>query len=202
MTGNGVAFTPNVTPIYNLTDDDFVHEDGKDPVEVVRSDPFTAKNWVTLETLDRGNQYNAAPVDVWDQNAIELYGLNRDSSIAAHEFCDAKVAQISAQLILQRRLYIRNSYQFKLSFEYCLLEPMDLVTITDSGLGMSNVAARIVSIEEDEAGILAVTAEEFPGGTATAVAYPVQRGTSPIARSGRYPRRRSIRPLFSSRLER
>ncbi len=178
VTGNGVTFTPNVTPFYNLTDDDFVHEDGKDPVEVVRSDPFTAKNWVTLETLDRGNQYNAAPVDVWDQNAIELYGLHRDSSITAHEFCDANVAQISAQLILQRRLYIRNSYQFKLSFEYCLLEPMDLVTITDAGLGMSNVAVRIISIEEDGAGILAVTAEEFPGGTATAVAYPVQRGTS------------------------
>ena len=151
VTGNGVTFTPNVTPIYNLTDDDFVHQDGKDPVEVVRSDPFTAKNWVTLETPDRGNQYNAAPVDVWDQNAIELYGLHRDSSITAHEFCDANVAQISAQLILQRRLYIRNSYQFKLSFEYCLLEPMDLVTITDAGLGMSNVMVRIVSIEEDEA---------------------------------------------------
>ncbi len=178
VTGNGVTFTPNVTPIYNLTDDDFVHEDGKDPVEVIRSDPFTAKNWVSLEILDRGNHYNAAPVDVWDQNAIELYGLHRESSIAAHEFCDAKVAQTSAQLILQRRLYIRNSYLFKLSFEYCLLEPMDLVTITDVGLGMSNVAVRIVSIEEDEAGILTVAAEEFPGGTATAVAYPVQRGTS------------------------
>ena len=178
IAGNGVSFMPNVTPIYNLNDDDFVHEDGKDPVEVIRSDPFTAKNWITLETLDRGNQYNATPVDVWDQNAIEQYGLQRESSITAHEFCDPNVAQISAQLILQRRLYIRNTYQFKLSFEYCLLEPMDLVTITDPGLGMSNVAARIVSIEEDEGSILTVTAEEFPGGTATAAAYPVQRGTS------------------------
>ena len=77
IAGNGVSFMPDVTPIYNLNDDDFVHEDGKDPVEVIRSDPFTAKNWITLEMLDRGNQYNATPVDVWDQNAIELYGLQR-----------------------------------------------------------------------------------------------------------------------------
>jgi hypothetical protein len=28
-----VTFSPNVTPIYNLTDDDFIHEDGKDPLE-------------------------------------------------------------------------------------------------------------------------------------------------------------------------
>ncbi len=184
---NGVTFTPNVTPIYNLSDDDFVHEEGKDPVDVIRSDPFTAKNWITLEALDRGNQYNAAPVDVWDQNAIELYGLQRESSITAHEFCDPKVAQISAQLILQRRLYIRNAYQFKLSFEYCLLEPMDLVTITDPGLGMIDVAARIVSVEEDEAGILTVTAEEFPGGIATAAAYPVQRGTPELLDQGVIP---------------
>ena len=87
---------------------------------------------------------------------------------------DDGVGQISAQLILQRGLYIRNTYNFKLSFEYCLLEPMDLVTVTDSGLGLTNVAIRITAIEEDDAGLLSVTAEEFPGGTATAVQYPVQ----------------------------
>jgi len=53
---------------------------------------------------------------------------------------------------------------------------MDLVTITDTLLGLTNVAVRITEIEEDDAGILAVTAEEFPGGTATAVQYPVQIG--------------------------
>jgi hypothetical protein len=94
--------------------------------------------------------------------------------ITASEFCSEDIAQISAQLILQRGLYIRNTYNFKLSFEYCLLEPMDLVTVTDSGLGLTNVAIRITAIEEDDAGLLAVTAEEFPGGTATAVQYPVQ----------------------------
>jgi Putative phage tail protein len=77
-------------------------------------------------------------------------------------------------LILQRQLYIRNTYQFKLSFEYCLLEPMDLVTVTDSGLGLTNVAVRITSVEEDSDGLLSVTAEEFPVGIATAVQYPAQ----------------------------
>ncbi len=84
------------------------------------------------------------------------------------------MGQVSAQLILQRGLYIRNTYHFMLSFEYCLLEPMDFVTVTDSGLGLTNVAIRITAIEEDDAGLLSVTAEEFPGGTATAVQYPVQ----------------------------
>jgi Putative phage tail protein len=169
-----VTFSPNVTPIYNLTDDDFIHEDGKDPLEVVRSDPFASYNRQRLQINARVAFYDAVPIDVWDQNAIELYGLRMASDITASEICDVGSGQISAQLILQRQLYIRNTYAFKLSFEYCLLEPMDLVTVTDSGLDLINVAIRITAIEEDDAGLLSVTAEEFPGGTATAVQYPVQ----------------------------
>jgi Putative phage tail protein len=173
-----VTFNPNVTPLYNLTDDDFIHEDGKDPLEVVRSDPYASYNWQRLQINSRrwGVNYSAVPIDAWDQNAIELYGLRRASDITASEICDEAVAQVSAQLILQRQLYIRNTYAFKLSFEYCLLEPMNLVTVTDAALGLNNVAIRITAIEEDDAGLLAVTAEEFPGGTATAVQYSVQGG--------------------------
>jgi hypothetical protein len=169
-----VTFNPNVTPIYNLTDDDFIHEDGKDPLEVVRSDPYASYNWQRLQINARVAFYDAVPIDAWDQNAIELYGLRRASDITASEICDVGVGQVSAQLILQRGLYIRNTYNFKLSFEYCLLEPMDLVTVTDPLLGLNNAPIRITAIEEDDAGVLAVTAEEFPGGTATAVQYPVQ----------------------------
>jgi len=175
-----VTFNPNVTPVFNLTDDDFIHEDGKDPLEVVRSDPYATYNWQRIQINSRsyGVNYSAVPIDVWDQNAIELYGLRRASDITASEICDPAVGQVSAQLILQRQLYIRNTYNFKLSFEYCLLEPMDLVTVTDSGLGLANVAIRITAIEEDDAGLLSVTAEEFPGGTATAVQYPTQGNSS------------------------
>src|ERR1700730_19364033 len=176
--GGGATFTPNVAPIYNLAHGDFMHEDGKDPLEAVRSDPYASFNWQRLNASQRWNNYDALPVDAWDQNAIELYGLRVAPEITASEFCDPYIAQIAAQLILQRGLYIRNTYHFKLSFEYCLLEPMDLVTVTDAGLGLANVAVRITAIEEDDAGLLSVTAEEFPGGTATAVQYPTQGNSS------------------------
>ena len=172
-----MTFNPNVTPIYNLADDDFIHEDGKDPLEVVRSDPYASYNWQRLQINDFYNYYDATPIEAWDQNAIELYGLRMASDITASEITDPTVGQISAQLILQRGLYIRNTYNFKLSFEYCLLEPMDLVTVTDAALGLTNVAIRITAIEEDDAGLLSVTAEEFPGGTASAVQYPSKPNT-------------------------
>ena len=194
------TFTPNVTPIYNLADDDFIHEDGKDPLEVVRSDPYASYNWQRLQISQRynsaGTGYDLTPIDAFDQNAIELYGLRMASDITANEICDPFVGQRSAQLILQRGLYIRNHYNFKLSFEYCLLEPMDLVTVTDTALGLTNVAIRIVSIEEDDAGILSVTAEEFPGGTATAVQYPVQSGGGTSTNQGVVPARVNVPILY------
>jgi Putative phage tail protein len=117
------------------------------------------------------NSYVPWPIDVWDQNAIGLYGLRMGSDIQADEICGPSVGQNSAQLILQRGLYIRNHYKFKLSFVYCLLEPMDLVNITDSSIGLSNVTVRITEIEEDDDGLLSITAEEFPGQTSTSVKY-------------------------------
>jgi len=174
------AFTPNLTPVYNLSDDDFIYTEGEDPVQVSRTDPYAAYNMQAVEIFYRGNSYAATPIVAFDQNAIDLYGLRIASTITAHEICDSEIALNAAQLILQRGLYIRNTYTFKLSWEYCLLEPMDLVTISDPGLGLVNTAVRITEIDEDGNGLLNIVAEEFPAGTATAVAYPIQTSSGTV----------------------
>jgi hypothetical protein len=168
------TFTPNVTPVYDLTDDDILHDDDKDPVQVERSDPYGASNMQILQISQRTNFYDATPITVFDQNAIERYGLRIAAGVTASDICDPNVGQTAAQLILQRGLYIRCHYTFKLSWEYCLLEPMDLVTLTDAALGLERTTVRITEIEEDDEGILSITAEEFPAGVATGAAYPVQ----------------------------
>ena len=173
IAGSSRLFTPNTTPVYDLGDDDFVYEDGTDPVQVTRLDSYAVANVQRLECFDRSNQYAATPVEARDQNAIEQFGLNIGSTVTAHEICDLGIGLVAAQLILQRGLYIRNSYQFQLSWEYCLLEPMDLVTLTDSGLGLANTPVRITTVEEGSDGLLAITAEEYPGSTATASSYTV-----------------------------
>ncbi len=184
VTGNGVTFTPNVSPIYDLGDDDFKLEHNEDPLQVSRSDPFAASNVWRLEIAERNNAYNLTTVESRDQNAIELYGMRIAPTVTAHEICDQDVASISGQLMLQRAVYIRNTYKFSLSWEYCLLDPMDLVTVTDSVLGLTKAPVRITEIEEDEDGFLSVTAEEFPLGTATATLYPTQGVTNnPINRN-------------------
>jgi hypothetical protein len=169
----GASFAPNLTPVYDLADSDFVDERGnKDPLQVSRVDPFSLPTIQRIECLSRDNEYATIPVEARDQSQIELYGMRVGSTIQAHEICDEiNVGPIVAQTILQRQLYVRAHYAFKLSWEYCLLDPMDVVTINDANLGLSACPVRIVSIEEDDKGLLAVTAEELTIGVSTPALY-------------------------------
>jgi hypothetical protein len=174
ITGNGVTFTPNTTPLYSLTDEDFIHSQGEDPVQITRGDPYSRPNWQSVEIKGRSDAYNTGPVIAFDQSMIDRFGLRVGSTVTAHEICDIGMAQISLQLMLQRTLYIRDTYKFRLGPEFCLLDPMDLVQLTDAAIGLDATTVRITDIEEDDAGVLTITAEEFPAGVATPVTYPTQ----------------------------
>jgi hypothetical protein len=177
---NPRTYTPNLTPVYALTDFDFVDEDGKkDPVQAQRADPFSLPTIQRIECLSRSNQYGSTPVEARDQSQIELYGARVGSTIQAHEICDEIViGPVVAQTILQRQLYVRTHFMFKLSWEYCLLDPMDIVAITDANLGLSAYPVRIVTIEEDDKGLLTVTAEELVAGVSTPGANPSNGATA------------------------
>ncbi len=167
------AYVPNLTPVYALTDADFVDEKGnKDPVQVERADVFSLPTIQRVEVSSRANQYSATPVEARDQASIEVFGPRVGSTIQGHEICDELImGPLVAQTILQRELYVRTKFKFKLSWEYCLLDPMDVVTITDANLGLSNYPVRIIEIEEDDKGLLAITAEELVTGVSTPAFY-------------------------------
>ena len=167
------SYTPNLTPVYALTDSDFVDEKGnKDPLQVERADVFSLPTIQRVEVLSRSNQYSATPVEARDQSQIEIFGPRVGSTIQGHEICDEFViGPLVAQTILQRELYVRTKFKFELSWEYCLLDPMDVVTITDANLGFSNYPVRIVEVEENDKGLLAITAEELVVGVSTPAFY-------------------------------
>ena len=169
-----VSFVPNLTPAYGLTDLDFINEKGnKDPVQAQRLDPFSLPTIQRIECRSRDNQYGTTPVEARDQSQIELYGPRVGSVIQADEICDENViGPIVAQTILQRGLYVRTYFVFKVSWEYCLLDPMDVVTITDANLGLAAFPVRILTIEEDDKGLLAIRAEELVLGVSTPGANP------------------------------
>ena len=172
--GNGAVYVADNKAVYDLTDDDFIVSGAQDPVKVERKTNADAFNQIQVEYLDRANDYNVAIAEVKDQANIEQYGLRPKDAIKMHGICDGKVAQKVAQQLLQRALYVRNEYEFKLGWKYCLLEPMDIVTLTDAGLGLNKTPVRITEIEEDEEGVLSIKAEDYPVGVYTVSEYPTQ----------------------------
>lgn len=174
VTGNGVTWTPDNIPVASLGLDDFLPGEGEPPVTVKIRSSADSYNEVSLEFLDRNHEYNTDVAKAADQAAIEQFGLRPMDTIKAYEICDAEIASHVAQLLVQRKLYVRNEYEFPLGWQHVLLEAMDLVTITEPGLGLVDHLVRIISVEEDDNGKLTVVAEDALLGVGSAQRYPVQ----------------------------
>lgn len=180
------SYVPDLTVQYALTNSDFIAPAGEPPVKITRKRQADAFNVVQVECLDRANQYNNYVAEAKDQASIETYGLRPMEPIEAHAICDANVGRSVAQTILQRELYVRNVYEFTVGWRYGRLEPMDIVSITDSipgGTGLANTPVRIRNIEENENGELAMTAEDVNIGVSTPGVYQTQptQGSTPQA---------------------
>ena len=173
----GVTFTPSTDPLAtgdganasiraHLTMDDFKTGSGRAPIEVQRKN-FVADhdsngyyNLLRVEFLNRLNAYNTETIEVKDEAGIAQFGEIAGPTMTVHEITSAELAHDTAQRVLQRLVGVRSIYRFTLGWEHVLLEPMDLVTLTDPALRLLEFPVRIMSIAEDEAGRLAVEAEE------------------------------------------
>lgn len=201
-TGNAVTWTPDLTPVYDLTEDDFCPSEGDPPVTLEIVDQTDAYNQVQVEFLDRANQYNTAIQAASDLDNIITYGPRKQDPTSWHTICDAAVAQTAGQLLLQRTLYIRKRYSFRLPEDFILLEPTDLVTLTTTtdGLRLDRALVRIEEIGEDEEssdGYLNVIAREVPIGTASVAAYASHSGDGYIPNADIAPGSVSVPALFN-----
>jgi len=175
LNANGYVYNAPNAPLYDLSDDDFIPNGSNQAVLLNRKRPSDALNSVKIECLDRNNSYNPAIIEAKDQGLIEKFGLRQSSSNQMHLFADMNAARISAQLQLQRHS-IRNIYQFVLDQRYVLLDPMDIVTISDSNLGLNKQWVRITEITENNDGSLTFIAEEYLAGTGHTPLYSYQQG--------------------------
>ncbi len=185
ITANGTTYTPNTTPLYDLTFDDFlgaIGKDGKptgtDPVSVTRTSVQDIKNDVPVEFWDRTASYNVSVVDSPEAADVSINGFKQDSSLSLHLITRSSHALQISKIQAQKNVYVRNTYSFKVGWKYLLLEPMDLVTLTDQITGLYRKIVRIISVEmpdetSEEDG-LTITAEEWPFGIGSATLYTTQ----------------------------
>lgn len=144
-------------------------------------------NSVSIEFANRANDYNPDVAEDKDDATIALYGLRKASPVQAHSITTTTVAKFAANLLRKRSVEIRATYTFSLGWQFNLLEPMDLVTLTIPELGYNKKPVRITAMREDDSGKLEVDCEDFPWGTATPTQYPHQPGAGFITQANSDP---------------
>lgn len=161
LTGIGISYTPDLTPIYDLTPDQFLADQGQSPIRIRRKTPADAFNSVKVEFKDRANDYNTSMAQAEDRASIDLYGPKPAAPITAHWACTMQAAQTIAQIWLKRYRYILNTYEFRLPWNFAALLPTNIVTLSDPEEGLDRAPVRITKITEDDNGYL-IEAEDFP----------------------------------------
>jgi len=174
ITANGYTYTPSNTAVYDIGVNDYLPNKGSQgtasSISISIRDPIEIKNRTQLEYLDRNNLYNPATVYSHDDADVLLSGAIRlGDLVQAHFFCLQSAAATAVDLLL-RVEKIAVNYQFTLPAPFILLDPMDIVTLTEPALGFSKLPVRIIEITENDDMTLTFVAESFPG-TISSTAY-------------------------------
>ena len=168
------GWTPTLTPAFALTLQDIIPpSDGEPAISITLMAPTDACNQCTIEWRNRALDYASSTITAKNDEMISLHGLRAEDAVQCHHVCVAETAAMMAQMRVQRKSMLRDTYQFSLPSRYACLEPMvDLLTLTDPLLGLDHKLVRIVTIVERPDGILDITAEGTEIGVCTAIETP------------------------------
>jgi hypothetical protein len=172
VTGNGVTYTPNITPQFSFGEGDFLEKP-----KLVRKAIASTYNHVRVEYCDRSNDYNTNIAEATDIGDISANGERVMSTLTFHQLCNSTAAGLAAQLILQANLYERNTATLKVRSDYSQLEPMDYVAVNDpvkadgSGLGWVNQLCRVQKVTDEANHRLTIEVMKMTGVSRTASVY-------------------------------
>ena len=162
---------PNKQIMYDLTADDFIPQSGA-PVTVKRKDSTEIYNYITVNFLNRANNYEEESVSYQDIESIKKYGV-RSVTYDAKWYHTKERALKYAQMKTRIAQTECNQYTFQLPWKYCRLEPGDLLRITDEAIGIDGQVVMVCEITEAKTGILTVTAVQRATGAYSEAKYTV-----------------------------
>ncbi len=153
------SFTPlpeHSAPVYVITDDDI-----SEPIEEQRKAPADRYNRVNVQFKDRAADYAEAIETAEDKAAIDAFGLIPEPNVFhAPEIAVQSVAAIVAQLRLRQGLSVQGTYKFNLPVNFDLLDPLDIISISDARIDLDIRSVRITEIKESSDGALSIIAED------------------------------------------
>lgn len=178
------SFTPNTTICYSLTKDDFIEYSDGTVVKFSRKDSTDCYNSVDVEFTNRDNDYNKETATFKVTADVAKRGLRAMSSVSLPFIHTKERAAKIAQAKAYESLIQRNTYTFKLGWQFALLEPGDLLELTDGIIGLSSTVVQITEFKENATGVYEVTAVEKPAGSYSRPMYDCHQGERPAADTG------------------
>ena len=173
------GWEPDNTIRYDLTEDDFIPENGT-CVQWSRKDSSEQYNRWTVEYLSRANGYEKESVSYEDAADIAERGVKQAPTIqAGYIYTKARAVKI-AEAAARRSMIGKNRYTVKLDWPFCRLEPGDKVRITDEASGISNQVVIIENVKEDEKGLPVITALSWFDGEYGPAQYDVHEVDRPF----------------------
>jgi hypothetical protein len=162
------TWTPVDTPVYDLTEADLL-----EAPRHKRTQPADATNRITLNFSSRANDYNTVTITRDDLSAVTKYGPRPETLDLPCITRDA-LASLVCEFWRDRELYIRNTWELVVDERFCLVEPMDLLTLTFGHQQLQRVAVRVVETSDDGQGKITLLVEEWPFGLLKATQIPTQ----------------------------
>ena len=170
VSGTRGTYTPDLTPLYDLDENDFIELDDGALITFERANRSETYNHQEVKFLNRANQYNEELAEFKIQTDINRRGLRSASQKDYSFICTKERAEYVAQILAQESLLGRTTYHFSLDWSFCLLEPGDIVTLSDEYLGLKKMLVRIETVEEQDDYTIKFTAKQITG-SSTAAKY-------------------------------
>ena len=158
--GYGLVYTaPTASgPACDLNDSCFIVDGNTPPVTVERTRQADASNVVKITHCNDGQDYSPSQQQEYayndtvtteiEQRSVAQFGTRAADAKDMHSITKPSIAQKIASVLVKRAALSRNTYKFSLPVTYSFLEAMDLVTITDTCLGLNKAPVRLTSVEE------------------------------------------------------
>lgn len=165
------TWKPNTEIIYDIDADELISQGGA-PVVFKRKDSTEIYNYVTVNFMNRANDYEEESVSFQDIASIKTYGV-RSVSYDAKWLHTKERALKYAQMKTRLAQTECNQYTLKLPWKYCRLEPGDLIRITDDAIGIKRQVAMVSEVTEANNGLITVTALQRAPGDYSEAKYKV-----------------------------
>jgi putative tail protein len=161
--GNGAIYIPPTAagPVANLGPADFIGDASGPLITIERKAQVDVPNLLQIQHPNRASDYNDVVESQPETGAIALYGPRKASPQNLRCVQDTITARKILGIQVRRQNYLRDTYKFKLNAKWKLLEPMDLITLTDPLMGLAAVPVRLTSLAEDNQFALDCEAEPF-----------------------------------------